>query len=162
MRLTSRTTRQANVITSFQQQDTGVTLTVTPRVNAGGLVILEILQEVSDAVTTVTSGIDSPTISQRRIETTVAVQSGETIALGGLIRDSKARTKSGIPLLHQLPIIGSLFGETTNSKERTELLIVLTPRVVRSMQQARDVTRELRNRLRSISPLDARIGLKTR
>ena len=135
---------------------------MTPRVNAGGLVILEILQEVSKAVGVVAGGINSPIISRRKIETTIAVQSGKTVALGGLIRDSKTRSKSGLPLLHQLPIIGSLFGETFDSKDRTELLIVLTPRVVRSAQQARDVTRELRRRLRSVSPLDARIGLRTK
>lgn len=92
----------------------------------------------------------------------MAVQSGETIALGGLIRDSKEKTKSGLPLLHQLPVLGSLFGETADSKDRTELLIVLTPRVVRNTQQTRQVTRELRKRLRSISPLDARIGIQTK
>ncbi len=156
------TTDTGTQFNSVQQQDTSVILTVTPRVNAGGLVILEILQEVSEAVGVVAGGINSPIISRRKIETTIAVQSGETVALGGLIRDSKTRSKSGLPLLHQLPIIGSLFGETFDSKDRTELLIVLTPRVVRSAQQARDVTRELRRRLRSVSPLDARIGLRTK
>ena len=152
------TTDAGIIVNSIQQQDTGVTLTVTPRVNAGGLVNLEITLEVSDAVPTVTSGLNSPTIRQRKIQTTVAVQSGETVALGGLIRDDKAKTKSGIPILHELPILGSLFGETVDSKERTELLVVLTPRVIRGMQQARDVTRELRKRLRSVSPIDRRIG----
>ncbi len=87
----------------------------------------------------------------------MAIQSGETIALGGLIKDSKSRGKSGLPILHNLPIIGPLFGETSADKLRTELLVVLTPRVVRSTQEAREVTKELRQRMRSVSPLDQKI-----
>jgi len=148
---------EAPIVNAIEQRDTGVILTVTPRVNAGGLVVLDIQQEISDVVPTETSGIDSPTISQRRIETTVAVQSGETVALGGLIRESRTRGKTGIPILHELPIVGSLFGASTDAKERTELLIVITPRVVRSTEEARAVTNDLRKRLRSVSPLDRRI-----
>lgn len=148
---------EAPIVNSIEQRDTGVILTVTPRVNAGGLVVLDIQQEISDVVPTETSGIDSPTISRRRIETSVAVQSGETVALGGLIREKRNRGKSGIPILHELPLIGSLFGTSTDSKERTELLVVITPRVVRSTEEARMVTNDLRKRLRSVSPLDRKI-----
>jgi general secretion pathway protein D len=154
---TEEAATDTGIVSSFQQLETGIRLTVTPRVNAGGLVILEIVQEVSDAIATTTSGIDSPTIQQRRIETTVAIQSGETIALGGLIKDSKSKGKSGLPILHNLPIIGALFGETSADKLRTELLVVLTPTVVRGVQEAREVTKELRRRMRSVSPLDQRI-----
>lgn len=142
---------------AIQQRDTGVILTVTPRVNAGGLVVLDIQQEISDVVATTTSGINSPTISQRRIETTVAVQSGETVALGGLIRESRDRGKTGIPILHELPVLGALFGSTSDIKERTELLVVITPRVIRNVEEARTVTNDLRKRLRSVSPLDRKI-----
>ncbi len=130
---------------------------VTPRVNAGGLVQLDISQEASDVVETVTSGIDSPTIVQRRIETTVAVQSGQTVALGGLISDSKNVTSAGIPFLSRIPILGALFGSTTDETERTELLILITPRVIRNMDEARVVTEELRNRVRALIPLAERI-----
>ncbi len=144
-------------VETIQFRDTGVVLSVTPRVNAGGLVTMDIEQEVSDVVETTTSGIDSPTIQQRLIRTTVAIQSGETVALGGLIRDSKTVSKSGIPILQHLPLLGPLFRDTTNTADRTELLILITPRVVRNMQEARDVTDELRRRLRTLAPLGRRI-----
>ena len=126
---------------------------MTPRVNAGGLVIMEIEQEVSDAIPTTTSGIVAPTIRRRSIKTTVAIQSGETVALGGLIRDKKTRSKSGIPFLSRIPILGALFGATSEDEERTELLVLITPRVVKDQQEARDVTEELRRRLRAVIPL---------
>ena len=147
----------APVVNSIEQRDTGVILSVTPRVNASGLVIMEIEQETSDVVPTTTSGIDSPTIRQRRVASTVAVQSGQTVVLGGLIQDGLDETSTGIPVLHSLPIIGPLFGVRNNMSRRTELLVVITPRVVRSPDQARAVTEELRERLRSLAPLDPKI-----
>src|SRR5262249_1603677 len=87
----------APIVNSVQLRDTGVILRVTPRVNKSGLVLLDVSQEVSDVVPTTTSGIDSPTIQQRKFTSTVAVRSGETIALGGLIRERKAKTHSGVP-----------------------------------------------------------------
>jgi len=136
----------APVVNTIQFRDTGVSLEVTPRVNAGGRVILEIEQDVSDAVRTTTSGIDSPTIQQRRIQSTVAVQSGETVGLGGLIRDSTIHTNSGLPVLSQLPVVGPLFGTKSEDGRRTELLVLLTPRVVQSQQDLRDMTDELRSK----------------
>ncbi len=132
-------------------------LRVTPRVNAGGLVTMEIEQEVSDVSTKLTSGIDSPTIDQRRIQTTVAVQSGETVALGGLIRDDRSSSNSGIPLLREIPLLGKLFSTTTEGAARTELLVLITPRVVRSQLDARKVTEELRRRMRAVAPLDEKL-----
>jgi general secretion pathway protein D len=147
----------ARVVNTVEQRQTGVILTVTPRVNASGLVVMEIEQEVSDVERTETSDIDSPTISQRRIASTVAVQSGETVALGGLIQDNLQQGRSGIPFLVRLPVIGWLFGQTSNAANRTELLVLITPRVVRDPGQARAVTAELRQRLRGLEPLDPRI-----
>ncbi len=132
-------------------------LSVTQRVNAGGLVIMEIEQEVSDALTTVTSGIDSPTIRQRKITSTVAIQSGQTVALGGLIQDDDTRSKSGIPILHDLTLIVPLFGTTDESFTRTELLILITPRVISNQAEARAVTDELRRRLRAVVPLERKL-----
>lgn len=137
----------APVVNAIEFRETGVILEVTPRVNAGGLVILDIVQEVSDVVQTTSSTLNSPTIQQRRITSTVAVQSGETIALGGLIADSTFDGVTGVPLLSDIPVLGNLFKTTVDRVERTELLILLTPRVVRSLQDARDVTQELRQRL---------------
>ena len=156
---TGRTTGEGGttIVEAIQFRDTGVVLSVTPRVNAGGLVTMDIEQEVSDAVTTTTSLIVSPTIQQRLIRTTVAIQSGETVALGGLIRDSKTSSKSGVPILQHLPLLGPLFRDTANTADRTELLVLITPRVIRNMQEARDVTEELRRRFRTLIPLGRKI-----
>jgi general secretion pathway protein D len=99
----------------------------------------------------------TPTISQRRIASTIAVNSGETIALGGLIRDSHTETVQGVPLLSDIPILGNLFKTTTDVKRRTELLVLLTPRVVRDSGDARNITEELRKRLRALESLPALI-----
>jgi len=147
----------APIVNSIQFRETGVILTVTPRVNAGGLVTLEIEQEVSDVVPTETSGIDSPTISQRKISSTVAIQSGQTVALGGLISDGTNYAKSGIPFLSRIPILGELFSSTEDTYDRTELLVLITPRVVANNEQARSVTDELRRKLRTVLPLGERL-----
>jgi general secretion pathway protein D len=153
----SITDPDAPVVNSIEQRDTGVILSVTPRVNASGLVIMEIDEETSDPVQTVTSDIDSPTIQQRRVASTVAVQSGQTVVLGGLIQDRRTEATTGIPILHRLPVIGPLFGVTNDEDRRTELLVVLTPRVIRSPDQARAVTEELRQRLRGLAPLEMKV-----
>lgn len=147
----------APIVSSIEYEDTGVQLNVTPRVNAGGLVTLEIDQNVSDVIRTVTSGIDSPTIQQRQIQSTVAVQDGQTVALGGLIRDSQRATSRGIPYLSRIPVLGFLFGQKGDVGERTELLIFITPRVIRNPTEAGRITEELRSRLRDVAPLNTRI-----
>ena len=142
------------IVNSIQYRDTGVILKVTPRVNAGGLVLLDIAQEVSDVAATDSSSINSPTISTRRISTSIAVQDGQIIALGGLIRDTRTRGKSGLPYLSRIPIVGSLlFGRTYDSTVRTELLVLLKPRVVRTPDDAQAVTDELRAKIRSVRPI---------
>lgn len=151
------TDTDAPIVNTIEQRQTGVILNVTPRVNASGLVIMEIQQEISDVVETTSSGIDSPTIQQRSIASTVAIQSGETVALGGLIQDDVEERTSGMPLLSRIPGLGWLFGRTSNTTERTELLVLITPRVVRDPDQARSVTDELRERLRGLEPIGARL-----
>ncbi|MFP3942284.1 MAG: type II secretion system secretin GspD [Alphaproteobacteria bacterium] len=145
------------IVNSVNFRDTGVILKVTPRVNESGVVLLDIEQEVSDVVQTTSSGIDSPTIRQRRIQTTVAVHNGESLALGGLIRESDGRNQSGVPLLSRVPVLGNLFKSKTDTRDRTELLVLITPRVVRNQGEARAVTEELRGRLRALKPLGERI-----
>jgi general secretion pathway protein D len=147
----------APIVNSIQFRDTGVVLEVTPRVNASGLVVLEVLQEVSDVIATTTSDIDSPTIQQRSIASTVAVQSGDTVALGGLIKDRNEESISGVPLLSSIPLFGNLFKTTGTSVRRTELLVLITPRVVRDRREALEVTDELRRRLSTLGPLENRI-----
>jgi general secretion pathway protein D len=137
----------APVVNNVEYQATGVILTVTPRVNSGGLVTLDIEQEVSDVVPTTTSTINSPTFQQRKVKTKVIVQDGETISLAGLISDKKFRQNSGIPLLQEIPVLGSLFSTHGNNTARTELLILLTPRVMYNQRDARALTEELRRKL---------------
>ncbi len=138
---------------TIQYKDTGVTLDVTPRVNANGLVIMKLKQVVSKVVS-VTDPTDtqkqSPTIDKKEITSSVAVADGETIVLGGLIDDAITDTKNGIPYLYQLPIIGSLFGGTTKSDIKTELVILITPRVVKSKQDSRVISNEFKRKLTGI------------
>lgn len=137
-------------VNEISYRDTGVILTVTPRVNPGGLITLEVKQEVSDAVTTQSSSLDAPTIQQRQVESTVAVQSGNTVVLGGLIRDRATQAESGLPGLYEIPVLGSLFGTTTQENSRTELIVLITPRAISSTEEAIEVTDEFRTRLRGL------------
>ncbi|MFZ2311354.1 MAG: type II secretion system secretin GspD [Methylobacter sp.] len=138
---------QSNTI---QYKDTGVTLEVTPRVNANGMVIMEIKQIVSTPIKT-TTGVDtSPTINKKEIESSVAVLDGETIALGGLIDETINDSKTGIPYLYDLPLIGPLFGSTSHDKVKNELVILITPRVVKSKQDSRVVSDEFKRKLTGI------------
>lgn len=147
------TTAQGSIVNSIQYQNTGVILQVTPRVNRSGEVEMDISQEVSDVSTTTTSNIDSPTIEQRKITSTVAVQDGETVALGGLISKSKTQTKTGIPFLQEIPLLGNAFRDTRDNDTKTELIVLITPHVVDSVERARAVTAELRRKLPAIEPI---------
>ncbi|HEX4890749.1 MAG TPA: type II secretion system secretin GspD [Alphaproteobacteria bacterium] len=152
-------TNDSRTLNTVQYRSTGVLLEVTPQVNSGGMVTLQIVQEVSAAVNTQSSGsstINSPTIQQRSFLSTVGVRDGETILLGGLIREQASKGRSGIPVLHQVPVLGNLFGRTSNSAARTELLVMITPRVVRNTQQNRDVTAAIREKYQGILALQAR------
>lgn len=146
----SVTDPDAPIVNSVSLRDTGIILSVTPRVNDSGLVILEIDQEVSDVVATQSSGIDSPTIQQRRISTSVSVRDGQSIALGGLMRERLSDTKTKVPLLGDVPFLGKLFSTTTTESTRTELLVMITPRVIRSTDASLTVTDDLVRRMKSI------------
>jgi general secretion pathway protein D len=140
----------APVVNSVDYRDTGVILLVTPRVNSGGLVTLDLSQEVSNVATpasTVTSTLNSPTFDQRLVRTRVAVQDGQTVGLAGLIRDSDTESNSGIPLLKDIPLLGGLVSSQSNGRERTELLVLITPHVVHDQRDARGLTEDLRNQL---------------
>jgi general secretion pathway protein D len=150
----SVTDSDAPLVNTVEYRDTGVILEVIPHVNTSGSVILEIIQEVSDVVPTESSGIDSPTIQRRQISSEVFMMTGETVALGGLIRDRQTEGVSGIPLLSEIPILGNLFKTTSNNEDRTELLVLLTPRVIRNAQDAAALTEELRRRIPSVTQLE--------
>jgi general secretion pathway protein D len=134
----------------IQYLDTGVTLEVTPRVNANGMVIMEIKQIVSSPVATTTGVTTSPTIQKKEIESFVAVKDGETIVLGGLIDNNNTFNRTGIPFLHELPWIGPLFGSTVRNNDKNELVVLITPRVVKSKQDSRIISDEFKRKLTGI------------
>lgn len=146
----SRTvTDGGNTTTSIQYKDTGVALTVTPSVNAGNIVTMNVNQSVTD-VGDEDTATGQRSFLQRQVSSKVAVRSGEAIVLGGLIRDNDTRSRSGVPLLQDVPVFGGLFGTTNNSGRRTELLVVITPRVVRTDVDATAVGEELRDRMAGV------------
>jgi general secretion pathway protein D len=137
----------APIINNVELKDTGVILNVTPRVNESGQVTLDIEQEVSAVVKTTTSGIDSPTIRQRKIKTSVVISDGEALALGGLIQENEQTNKTKTPVLGDIPILGNAFRQKSNNIGRTELIIFIRPRVIRDMNEARRITREFRKEI---------------
>jgi len=149
----------APIVNSIQYEDTGVILKVTPRVNRGGVVMMDISQEVSavDAAAAV-DNVSSPTIAQRKIESSIAIQDGQTVALGGLITDTRSKGKSGIPIIQNIPLIGNLFRNTDIEHDRTELIVLITPHVVDSTLKAQAITDELRRRLPTVQPLLTKEG----
>jgi general secretion pathway protein D len=135
------------IVNSVELKDTGIILSVTPRINASGRVMLDIEQEVSDVTATTTSGIDSPTIQQRKISTRVVVGDGESITLGGLIQEKKTITQNKLPILGDVPVIGNAFKSKTDTLSRTELIIFIRPRVIRNVEEARAATDEFRDKM---------------
>ena len=143
-----------NVFSQQQQRKTGVKLKIKPRVNANGLVTMEVTQSVEDPGEIPVSG-GNPPILTREISSSVAVQSGETIVLGGLIKDNNTNGNGGIPFLHEIPILGSLFGSKTKNQDKTELVVLITPRVVKNRQDAGLITDEFKRKLSGIYEDDA-------
>ncbi len=148
---TGTTGDDAIVTSTIQFVETGVTLQVAPRVSTGGNVIMDIYQNIRDANNTQTSGIDSPTIDQREVSTSISVQSGDTIVIGGLIQENNSDGNVGVPGLRNLPVLGPLFGTTTKSSNRTELIVLITPTAVRDQAEAREATSELRSKLKGLN-----------
>ncbi|MEO0362748.1 MAG: type II and III secretion system protein, partial [Pseudomonadota bacterium] len=147
------TTTDSTIVNSVEYRDTGVRLTVTPRINSGGFISLEVDQEVSTVAETTTSGIDSPTISRRAVTTNVTIPSGQTVILGGLIQDSTSSGRTGIPVLNEIPLLGAAFGRRSQQAGRSELLALLRPHILSSPTQAEDVTSRLRAQFEAIERL---------
>jgi general secretion pathway protein D len=142
-----------NVVTTTASYiDTGVLVQVTPHINAGGLVTLDVQAEVSNPGNPAVPG-DAPPISTRSVQTLVAVPSGETMVMGGLITETKQNSTSGLPLVNRIPILGALFGNQDYKNNRTELVLFVTPRVVDNMNDINTVINDLRRRMDNIDEL---------
>lgn len=152
IRSSQTVTDGGTVTSSIQYKDTGVSLSVTPQVNAGNMVTMQLNQAVTD-VGSVDSATGQRAFLQRQVGSKVAVRSGESLVLGGLIRDNDTNGKSGVPGLKDIPLFGALFGTHTNTSNRTELLVVITPRILRSDDELRAVSTELRERMHKVQDL---------
>lgn len=137
--------------TSIQYRNTGRILTIIPQVNSKGLVNLQLKAEVSARGDDVLVGADTfPAFNTQDAETTAVVQDGETLVIGGLIGERKSRGRTGIPYLMDIPVIGRFFGTTNNESSRTELIMLITPRVVRNFDEARNVTAEFKSKVSTV------------
>jgi len=140
-------------------KDTGVFLEVLPRVNSGGIVNMEIKQEVIDVGPLVavsqagSTAQQERTFLQRSVTSKVTVKSGQTLVLGGLIRDNRTEGQSGIPVLYKVPVVGALFGSTNEQVDRTELIVLITPRVVQNTEEIDAVTDEIKRKMRAVEAI---------
>ena len=147
--LTSQSVPLVSQQTSFSTstisyRNTGILLTLRPQINARGLVTLEIAQEVSSASATTTGVNNTPTISVRQAKTTLTTADNQTVVLGGLIREDVSRRHSGIPGLRSVPLVGALFGSESKQKTRTELIVLITPHVVSSLEEGARLTDKMK------------------
>jgi general secretion pathway protein D len=141
--LTTTGTQVTNTTTStIQYKDVGTILKIKPQINDSGLISLELSQEVSSASTQNILGTDQFVISKNEVTTNLVAQDGETIVIGGLVNETTSFSRSGIPVLSKLPVIGALFGQTGDESTRQELLILLTPRVIRNQNEADKMTKD--------------------
>ena len=140
--------------TTIQYRSTGRILTIIPQVNSQGLVNLQIKAEVSQRGADVQVGATGnlfPSFDTRDAETTAVVQDGETLAIGGIISERKSRSRAGIPYLMDIPVLGRFFGVTTDESDRTELVMLITPHVIRNLEEAKSVTEEFREKLSTVA-----------
>ncbi|MDX8355267.1 type II secretion system secretin GspD [Cognatiyoonia sp. IB215182] len=150
------------ITTTIDYRDTGVILTVNPQIGASGNLTLDVSQEVSSVALTNSSGIDSPTIRQRRITTSVLLNDGATLVLGGLVQESDNRTDTKVPGLGDVPFVGSAFRTRSSEKDRTELLILIRPRIIHDPADARAYTTEWRSHLSNANAItDTGLGAPT-
>jgi general secretion pathway protein D len=136
----------------IQYRPTGISLIVTPQISASGSVTLTVTQEVSSkgGDTSVGTGSTAPTFNKTSVANVFSVKDGETVAIAGLIRDSKDYSRGGVPVLSEIPILGSLFGTTTRTARRTELIILITPHVIQTVESFQEKTQELKDSLRNV------------
>ena len=138
---------------TIQFRPTGVIMRVKPQINDSGTVTLEISQEVSQASANTTSGLVAPVIGKSSVASTIVVQNSQTIALSGFIRESKELSRSRLPLLGRIPVAGVLFGNTRNANTRSELIVLITPHVLLTRDDAEVSSEELKSKLREVQKL---------
>ena len=140
---------------NVQYRETGVTLLVLPRISASGTVTMDITQEVSSAGASVAVGSNenAPSFPKASVTNTFYVKDGQTVAIAGLIRNSVDTGRSGIPFLSEIPILGALFGSTTKSAHRSELIMLITPHVIQTHEKLQEMSQELKDSLRNVRKL---------
>ena len=139
----------STVVNTVDYKDTGIIMHVQPRVNSNGVVSLAIDQEISSVPENTSSSQNlTPTISQRKVKSSISVQSGQMVLLAGLVSETQNASRSGVPVLDQLPYIGAAFGTTGKSKVRTELIMLIRPQIIRNGADASMVAEELRSKMR--------------
>jgi general secretion pathway protein D len=154
---TSTLTANSQITNSIQYRDTGKILTIIPQVNSAGLVNMEIRQEVSAVGAPSFGDTNSPSFISREAETTVVVQNGESVLIGGIIDDQMTRARSGVPFLMDIPVLGRLFRTESEKLDRTELIILITPYVIRDRQEAQTITDEFKNRMHGLQSMLDRV-----
>ncbi|MFP4308345.1 MAG: type II secretion system secretin GspD [Desulfococcaceae bacterium] len=147
--------------TNIQYRDTGIILSVTPRISDTGMVSMEITQEVSESGDGVDVGGQSfPSFRERKVNTSLTVGDGQPLFIGGLMRERKSRGNAGVPYLSRIPVIGFLFGRDTSASEKSELILMITPRVVRGFQEMDAISEEFEEKVGNIRRnLDADPGV---
>lgn len=157
---TGSSTTEGGVITqNIQFKDTGVSLKVTPRVNSNGMVTMDLSQEVTD-VGEIDQATGQRSFLQRNIKSNISVKSGETIVLGGLIKDNSTSSKQGAPVISKLPVVGNLFGGTRKQSNRTELLVLITPTAIKNQKDLYKTGEELRSKMKRLLNSRDIIGLQ--
>jgi general secretion pathway protein D len=149
VRVGQTTTSGGNVTENIQYEDTGIILTVTPHINAGGLVRMEVEQTIRRVASDTTEGIQSPRFDERKVNTSLLAQDGQTVVIGGIIQETNDTTESGVPYLKRLPILGALFSATRKEKDRVELIIAITPKIIKQYQD-QEITQEFLYKLKDL------------
>ncbi len=155
------TTGSGGVTTAqIEYRDTGTILTVTPRIGENQMITLDVIQEVSSAVASVASDIDSPTFPIRKTETSLVIKSGHSIYLGGIIDIDNDYSVKKVPILGSIPFLGKLFQSQETTKKKTELMILITPHIINTSDDADQLTQEFKDRLLQIAKMRKELKVK--
>ena len=159
---TSDTSSNGTVLQNYDYEDTGVILTVTPQITSTDLIALEIKQELSSAVKTTSSNINSPTFSKRIVETAMTIANGRTMILGGLIQEKKNDYLDTLPIINQIPLLRRLFGNTNASIERSEILVLITGYIVNEKSPVEEMIKRYNDAIRSLNTFDKDIAERSK